>query len=419
MAARPDLHARLAERVAAREAAHGLRRLRLAFSDEGARRVVDGRALVDFAGNDYLGLARHPAVRAALVECAQREGVGATAAHLLGGHSPWHDALERECAAWLGHERALLFSSGYAANLGAMQALLGPDDLVVQDKLDHASLLDAAKLAGCEASRYVHADPASARRQLAARPQSAALVATDGVFSMDGVIAPLAALAGVARECGAALMVDDAHALGVIGREGRGSAEHAGLPPSAIDVHVVTLGKALGAAGALVAGRPALVEGLVQFARTYVYTTAMPPALAASALAALRIARHEHWRRDRLARLVAHFRAGAARRGLALAGSPTPIQPLPAGDAARALALSRALESAGFHVPAIRPPTVPDGGARLRITLSVQHDEATIDALLDALARAHEELDRDPGNRPRAHARDARREPRARRVRLR
>ncbi len=384
---RPDLLARLGERLAARAAEHGLRRLVAATRGNGTL-VVDGRALVDFSGNDYLGLAGHAAVRDALVACAIRDGVGAGAAHLIGGHRPEHAALEAEAAAWLGCERALLFSTGYAANLGVFQTLLGPDDLVVQDKLDHASLIDAAKLAGCEAKRYVHGDVESARRQLRSRPDAAALVATDGVFSMDGDLAPLAALAALARDTGAALMVDDAHGAGVLGPEGRGSAAHAGLAPSDVDVHVVTLGKALGVAGALVAGSQALIEGLVQFARTWVYTTAMPPALAAATRAALAVARHEDWRRDRLARLVAHFRRGAAARGIALMPSTTPIQPLPAGSAERALAWSHALAAAGFHVPAIRPPTVADGAARLRITLSVRHDERTIDTLLDALAAA-------------------------------
>ncbi|HET9482667.1 MAG TPA: 8-amino-7-oxononanoate synthase [Xanthomonadales bacterium] len=395
MPARPDLLARLAERVAAREAEHGLRRLRTALRGEGARIVLDGRELLDFAGNDYLGLANHAAVRAALVECAARAGVGATAAHLLGGHRPEHEALEREIAEFLGRERALLFCSGYAANLGVMQALLGPGDLCVQDKLDHASLLDGARLANCEAKRYPHGDADGARRQLEARPGAAALLASDGVFSMDGDVAPLAALAAVARDTGATLMVDDAHAVGVLGAQGRGSVEHARLSPAEVPVHVVTLGKALGAAGALVAGSAALVDGLVQFARTFVYSTAMPPALAAAAHAALRVARHEDWRRDRLQRLVAHFRRGAARRGIALSPSTTPIQPLPVGDADRAVRISRALEAAGFYVPAIRAPTVPPGQARLRITLSAGHTETDVEALLDALGVALA-ADRDP-----------------------
>jgi len=419
LSARPDLLARLAERVAARAAEHGLRRLRTALRGDGARLVLNGRELVDFASNDYLGLANHPAVRAALVDCAQRHGVGATSAHLLGGHRPEHDALERELAQWLGRERVLLFSSGYAANLGVMQALLGPGDVCVQDKLDHASLLDGAKLAGCQATRYQHADSGSARRQLAAHPGAAALLATDGVFSMDGDLAPLRELVTVAREASATLMVDDAHAIGVLGANGCGSAEHAGLAPHDVPVQVVTLGKALGVAGAVVAGSTALVDGLVQFARSFVYSTATPPALAAATLAAVRVARHEAWRRDRLARLVAHFRRGAAARGIALGASATPIQPIPAGSAERALALSRALESAGFHVPAIRPPTVPEGAARLRVGLSVLHAERDVDALLDALSRALKESHDERRNRPRPDARHAGREARARGVRLR
>lgn len=387
-AARPDLLARIVAAQAERERAALLRRLRTVDDVDGAWIVVDGRRLLDFASNDYLGLAQHPALREALARAAARWGVGAGAAHLLGGHRAEHAALEDALARWTGRERALLFSTGYMANLGVVCALLGTDDLCVQDKLNHASLLDAAHLSGSTLKRYVHKDAASAARQLAARPGAGALLASDGVFSMDGDVAPLRELAALARAERATLMVDDAHGLGVLGPDGAGSVAEAGLAQDDVPVLMGTLGKALGVAGAFVAGSAALVDGLVQSARTFVYTTALPPALAAATRVAIDIARHEAWRRERLQRLVAHFRAGAARRGLRLLDSRTPIQPLLVGDAAAALALSQRLEAAGLYVPAIRPPTVPDGAARLRIALSALHAESDVERLLDALAEA-------------------------------
>lgn len=385
---RPDLLQRLAARHAERGRQALLRRLRTVQAVQGPRVVVAGRALLNFASNDYLGLAQHPALIEALVAAAGRWGVGATAAHLLGGHRDEHAALEEELAAWTGRERALLFSTGYLANLGVLGALLQAGDLCVQDKWNHACLLDGARLAGAELRRYPHADVAAARRQLGALPDAAAVLATDAVFSMDGDLAPLPALAALCREQGAVLHVDDAHGLGVLGPGGAGSVCAAGLTQDEVPVLMATLGKALGVAGAFVAGSAALIEGLVQFARSHVFTTAMPPALAAATRAAVRIARFEDWRRDQLARLITHFRHGAQARGIALLPSPTPIQPVVVGDSARALAVARRLEADGFYVPAIRPPTVPAGRARLRVTLSAQHAEAQLEALLDALAAA-------------------------------
>jgi 8-amino-7-oxononanoate synthase len=393
---RPDLIERLAAAQAERAHASLLRRLRNVEAVDGARIVVDGRALLNFASNDYLGLAGHPALSDALARGAAQWGTGATAAHLLGGHREEHAALEDKLARWTGRERALLFSTGFMANLGAMQALLGDGDsrtsrgqaLCVQDKLNHASLLDAAKLGGAELKRYQHGDIDSARRQLETRPGAAALLATDGVFSMDGDVAPLAALAALCREQQATLMVDDAHGLGVLGIDGAGSLAESRLTPADAPVLMATLGKALGVAGAFVAGSAALIDGLIQFARPYIYTTAMPPALAAAASAAVDIARFENWRRDKLARLIAHFRAGAAERGIELMASRTPIQPVVVGASAAAVLAAQALDAEGFFVPAIRPPTVPQGKARLRVTLSARHEEADVERLLNALARA-------------------------------
>ena len=383
---RPELLARIAARQAERERAGLLRRLRAVEQAQGPRVRIDGRELLAFCSNDYLGLAQHPQLIKALRRAAGDCGVGSTAAHLVIGHHREHAALEAELADWTGRERALLFSTGYAANLGALQALLGADDLCVQDRLNHACLLDGARLAGCTLKRYPHADVAGAARQLATAPQAATLVASDGVFSMDGDLAPLPALAALCAREQATLMIDDAHGLGVLGPQGAGSVADAGLAQTDVPVLMATLGKALGCAGAFVAGPAALIDGLTQFARTWVYSTALPPALAATARAAVALARRSDDRRAHLAVLIARFRNGAAQLGLPLAASITPIQPLLLGDSAAAMRAAAALETRGLLVTAIRPPTVPEGTARLRITLSAAHDEADVDRLLAALA---------------------------------
>lgn len=385
---RPDLIERLAAAQAERARQDLLRRLRKVEAIDGARIQIDGKALINFASNDYLGLAQHPALQEALVRAVKRWGVGATAAHLLGGHREEHEALEDKLAGWTRRKCALLFSTGYMANLGAMQALLAEGDICVEDKLDHACLMDGARLSGAALKRYVHADVASAKRQLESSMDSAALLATDGVFSMDGDVAPLADLAILCKTQQATLMVDDAHGLGVLGDEGAGSLVEANLKQDDAPVLMATLGKALGVGGAFVAGSKALIDGLVQFARTHVYTTAMPPALAAAASAAIDIARFEEWRRAKLRRLVAHFRHGAGERGIDLIESRTPIQPVLIGTSRTALLAAQRLESDGHFVPAIRPPTVAQGKARLRVTFSALHEEADVERLLNALARA-------------------------------
>src|SRR5690348_5954802 len=383
---RPDLLQNLAARTAGRERAGLLRRLRAVEHARGPRIAINGRELLNFSSNDYLGLARHPHVIAALRDAANEYGVGATAAHLICGHHRQHAALEEELAEWTQRERVLLFSSGWLANLGAMQALLDRDGVCVQDKLNHASLLDAAKLAGCALKRYRHADVAGAARKLAASEQVPALLATDGVLRMDGDVAPLRGLSVLCSREGATLMVDDAHGIGVLGAHGSGSVAQAGLSQADVQLLMATLGKALGTAGAFVAGSAALIEGLTQFARTWVYTTAPPPALAAATRAAVRIARSEDWRREKLGQLVERFRAGARQLGLPLGESRTPIQPILLGDADAAMRAAAGLEEAGVLVGAIRPPSVPAGGARLRVTFSAAHEEVDVDRLLDALA---------------------------------
>ena len=385
---RPNLLANLAARVAERERAGLLRRARTVDATRGVRVTINGRELLNFCSNDYLGLAHDARIIKALQNAANESGVGSAAAHLVCGHRREHARLEEALCEWTGREAALLFSSGWLANLGVMQALLDRDGVCAQDKLNHVSLLDAAQFAGAALKRYPHNDVDGAGRQLANIPDKPALLATDGVFSMDGDVAPLSELAALCKHEGAMLMVDDAHGLGVLGPHGSGSANEAGLSQEDVPVLMATLGKALGCMGAFVAGSHALIEGLTQFARTFVYTTAMPPALAAAVCDAVCIARKEDWRREQLRALITRFRDGATQLGLPLMDSATAIQPILLGDAGRAVTASRALEQSGFLVTAIRPPTVPQGKARLRITLSAAHDEADVDRLLDALSSA-------------------------------
>lgn len=381
----PSSRLQLRAALEARKTNHLYRRRRLCESAQAPRMQIDGRPLLTFCSNDYLGLADHPRVIEALRRAALESGVGSGASHLINGHHRWHQALEEALAEFVGRPRALLFSTGYMANLGVITALAGRGDSVFEDRLNHASLLDAALLSRAKLKRYPHADAAGLARMLT--EGQARLVATDGVFSMDGDLAPLPALAEIARDAGAWLLVDDAHGLGVLGRSGRGSLDHFGLGLDEATILMGTLGKAFGTFGAFVAGSQALIETLIQSARSYIYTTATPPALAAATLEAIAIAEREDWRREHLTALIARFREGAAQLGLALTASPTPIQPLLAGSAARALAWSRALERAGILVTAIRPPTVPSGTARLRITFSAAHSLADVDQLLDVLSR--------------------------------
>lgn len=374
----------LAARLAARRAEHLFRQRPLLESPQGPQVRVDGQPLLAFCSNDYLGLASHPEVVRALLDGAERWGVGGGASHLVIGHSQPHHALEEALAEFTGRPRALLFSTGYMANLAAVTALVGQGDTVLEDRLNHASLLDAGLLSAARFSRYRHNDAAS----LASRLDKASgntLVVTDGVFSMDGDLADLPALAATAKARGAWLMVDDAHGFGALGASGGGIVEHFGLGLEEVPVLVGTLGKAFGTAGAFVAGSAELIETLVQFARPYIYTTSQPPAVACASLKSLELLRTEGWRREHLAALIARFRAGAAELGLTLMDSPTPIQPLLIGDSARAVELSRLLRERGILVGAIRPPTVPAGTARLRVTLSAAHSVAQVERLLDAL----------------------------------
>jgi len=369
----------------ARRADDLYRRRQVLDGPQGVEVSIEGRSYLSFCSNDYLGLANHPEVVAAFHRGLDEYGAGSGAAHLISGHSRAHHALEEELAEFVGRPRALLFSTGYMANLGVIPALVGHGDRVFEDQANHASLLDGARLSGARLMRYRHGDCAALEQRLADAPTGEYLVATDGVFSMDGDLAPLPGLVELAAAHEAWLLVDDAHGLGVIGPGGRGTAAHYGLAPAQVPVLMGTLGKAFGTFGAFVAASEALVETLIQEARTYIYTTAPPPAAAAATRAALRLVREQDWRREQLQALVHRFREGAAQLGLELADSSTPIQPLIVGEAAAALHLSEALRARGILIGAIRPPTVPPGSARLRITFSAAHSAAQVDRLLDAL----------------------------------
>ena len=390
--ARPSIRARVAEQHAQREAQHRVRRLRTVVRREGIGCEVDGRWLLNFCGNDYLGLSQHFSINSALQDGAARNGYGSTGSPLVCGRHAAHAALERAIAEWLGYPRALLFDSGYVANLAVLQAFLGEGDICVQDRLDHASLIDGARLSGAMLRRYPHGDAEGALRQLRSNVDGAAMVATDGVFSMDGDIAPLKQLALIARVQHATLYVDDAHGIGVVGDEGRGCVAAANLGPAEVPLQLVTLGKSLGGYGAVVVGEADYIEHLVQAARGFIYSTAPPPALAVASLQAVKLARSEHWRRERLESLIARFREKMQQLGFELPASTTPIQPVPCGDEQSALAMSAALENEGLWVAAIRPPTVPDNASRLRVTLSALHTPSEINMLVQALARARDSL---------------------------
>lgn len=380
-----------------RREANLYRTRRLLASPQQPTVTVDGRRLVSFCSNDYLGLANHPRVIEAFRRAAEQYGVGSGSAHLVCGHSVEHHALEEELADFTGRQRALLYSTGYMANLGIVGALLGRGDAVLEDKLNHASLLDAGLLSGARFQRFQHNNLDHLSRCLERTEAKRTLLAVDGVFSMDGDLAPLAAYAGLAETHNAWLMVDDAHGFGCIGAGGGGCAEHVGLTNDQLPILMGTLGKAFGTFGAFVAGSDALIETLIQFSRTYIYTTALPPAVAAASRVSLALVREEAWRRTHLQTLIQQFRAGAESLGLALMDSPTPIQPVVLGDPAVALAVSRALEAKGFLVSAIRPPTVPAGTARLRVTLSAAHSEQQVESLLEALSSAVAVHHREPG----------------------
>lgn len=386
-----DLQSRLAER----RAAHLYRQRPLLETPQQPEVVVDGKRLLAFCSNDYLGLASHPDVVRAMQQGAERWGVGGGASHLVMGHSTPHHQLEEALADFTGRPRALLFSTGYMANLAAVTALVGQGDTVLEDRINHASLLDAGLLSGARFSRYLHNDADSLAKRLD-KATGNTLVVTDGVFSMDGDLADLPALCATAKSRNAWVMVDDAHGFGPLGKTGGGIVEHFGLGIDDVPVLVGTLGKAFGTAGAFVAGSEDLIETLIQFARPYIYTTSQPPAVASATLKSLALLRSECWRREHLNSLIARFRRGAGEIGLTLMDSPTPIQPILIGNSERALRVSAMLRGHGILVGAIRPPTVPAGSARLRVTLSASHSEAQVERLLSILAECWNQLAQEP-----------------------
>lgn len=358
---------------------------------QGPETIINGRRVISFCSNDYLGLANHPDVNRAFQQGIKRWGSGSGAAHLINGHSTAHHALEEELADFTGRQQALLFSTGYMANLGVATALLERNERVFEDRLNHASLLDAGLLSGAKFSRYRHADASDLNKKMQSDDDRFSLVMTDGVFSMDGDIAPLAELAKTCGKYNSCLMVDDAHGLGVIpfqGKQaGQGTTAKYELGSEQVPVLMGTLGKAFGTFGAFVAGDQALIETLIQKARTYIYTTALPAAVAEATRASLNIIRSDNSAREHLQHLITQFKQQANQLGLPLMPSETPIQPLLVGDSAKALALSQALLQEGIHVTAIRPPTVPADTARLRITLSAAHTETQLKQLLSALEK--------------------------------
>jgi 8-amino-7-oxononanoate synthase len=364
----------------------GLTRRRQALEGpQGAHIRVDGRDYLAFCSNDYLGLANHPSIVQAAVDAVQRYGVGAGASHMVTGHSVLHERLEARLAQFTGLPRALLFSTGYQANIGAVTALAGRGDAVFSDERNHASLIDGTRLSRADVARYAHCDLAQLDALMSASSAPVKLVVTDGVFSMDGDIAPLPGLLALCERHDALLLVDDAHGFGVLGDRGMGVLAHFGIRSSRV-VYVGTLGKAAGVSGAFVAGAGEIVETVLQRARTYMFTTASPAMLAAAVAASLDIIGDEEWRRERLRELVAllkrELRVGGGAR---LDASDTPIQPLIIGGNQQALAASAALRERGILVTAIRPPTVAEGTARLRIALSAAHQPDDVARLAAAL----------------------------------
>jgi len=376
----------LAATLAERQSAGRYRRLRTRSGEQGVSVIIDGKEMLSFCSNDYLGLAAHPTITKAFISAAETEGVGSGAAHLLSGHSSYHQQLEEALADFMGQESVLLFSSGYQANLGVIDGLMSRGDAVIQDKLNHASLLDGGRLSAAKSLRYQHVDMESLQRRLSQTKGNACrLVVTDGVFSMDGDLAPLEPLIQLTQTYQAALMVDDAHAIGVLGEHGRGSVEHWEVKEDQMPIVMGTLGKAFGTAGAFVAADKDVIETLTQQSRTFVYTTAQPAAVAAASLASLALVKSENWRREKLQTLIEQFRKGVTELGLATMNSLTPIQPIMIGDDKKAVVIGQELESRGFLLGVVRTPTVPMGSARLRVTLSTNHTEQNIQQLLEVL----------------------------------
>lgn len=348
-----DKHFRLQQLLTERQQNHQYRRPRIAGSAQQPHMQMDGKPMLAFCSNDYLGLANHPQIISTFQQAANEYGVGSGAAHLITGHSKPHQALEEALAEFTGRDRALLFSTGYMANLGIVSALMQRGDTVYQDKLNHASLLDAARLSDAKLMRYAHNDVVHLKQRMAKQQSGQAMILADGVFSMDGDVAPVSELAAVAAKTDSWLMIDDAHGFGVLGTQGAGLLEQEQLGQDDVPILMGTLGKGIGTAGAFVAGSHELIEYLIQTARTYIYTTAQPPAVAAATLTSLKLVQSESWRREHLRSLIKQFREGATQLNLNLMASQTPIQPMMVGDSGKALAIAKQLEQQGILVTAI------------------------------------------------------------------
>ena len=381
-----------------RKKAHLYRSRRVTENRQGVEIMVDGKPRLSFCSNDYLGLANHPDIINAMIVGAEKYGAGSGASHLITGHSFAHHSLEEELADFVNCPRALLFSTGYMANLGVVSALLKKGDAVFEDRLNHASLLDAGKLSYAKMQRYLHADIDSLSNKISTHTSkytdSETMIVSDGVFSMDGDLAPVPEMVEIATQNKSWLMIDDAHGLGVLGEKGRGTLEHYGLDVTKVPILVGTLGKAFGTFGAFVAGSNELIETLIQKSRSYIYTTALPPAVAEATRASVRLVKKETWRREKLQSLINRFQSGAQQLGLNLQESITPIQPLIIGGTDHTVKLSEALWEKGILVTPVRPPTVPENTSRLRITFSALHEEHHVDMLLEALSDACNEISR-------------------------
>lgn len=346
---------------------------------------IGDKELLNFCSNNYLSLANHQALIDAATGAAQKFGTSTSASHLIAGHTCLHGELEAKIAEFTGAEKAILFSTGYMANLAVPDTLLCRNDLLIQDRLNHASIIDGGKITNAKVRRYAHNDVEAAARLLDTSDHDRKLLVTDGVFSMDGDVAPLNELQSVCQKNDAVLMVDDAHGFGVLGTGGIGSLETTGLTPTGNVLMLGTLSKACGSFGAFVAGDAVYIDTLIQHARSFIYTTALPAPVVAASTKAIDLIRTESWRREKLRENIQYFRNRAAERSIALTESTTPIQPIIIGDNQATLKLSQQLLEQGIMVVAIRPPTVPAGQARLRITLMTDHTHSDIDRLVDAL----------------------------------
>lgn len=380
---------RFSERLQKRREEHLYRQRPLTFSPQQPLMKINGVECINFCSNDYLGLANHPQIKQRLITALQNDEIsyGSGAAHLVTGHHLEHHLLEDELADWLGVERVLLFSTGFMANLAVLQTLAQQGDVIIGDKLNHASLVDGALHSAADFKRYAHLDMQALEKRLqqAQSQHQQAIIVTDGVFSMDGDLAPLDKIQKLAQQYQAWTIIDDAHGFGVLGEQGRGSLNHFGLHADANTVQIGTLGKAFGCSGAFVAGSNTMIEALIQFARPYIYTTASPQMNAVAVRESLKIIKSTDNERQKLQSLIEKFRTGAKQIGLQLWDSPTAIQPILLGDSATALRWSEQLKQQGFWIAAIRPPTVPSGQARLRVTLSAAHSEHQVGQLLNAL----------------------------------